>query len=185
MVGFFAIRRLVEAEKTSSLLVRKRIPVRVLALVGREPAHLDRFEPWRYYDFESRQRSQLDVRSLFHEFVHSFILGLAFEESNVITGVLVASDRTKPTHVYEVSLEEIIRLFDYVSREHVIWWSMHRLNGGTESYRLSQHDLVEGGFAVYEDDELYWHKHISPMTTAYLREKFPGATDLSAIADCG
>src|SRR5690606_40318042 len=66
-------RRLVEAEKTSSLLVSRRVAVKVLPLVGGVPHHLDRWSPWEHFDFQSTSRAEIDVVSLYHEFIHSFI----------------------------------------------------------------------------------------------------------------
>jgi len=180
MVGFFSLRRLIEAEKTSSLLPKKRVKVGVLPLTGREPAPFDRWTPYEFYDFDSKQRSELDVGSLLQEVIHSFVFFLAFDETNVMTGVYVGSDRTKRKRLYLVSMQDIIELFDYVSREDVIWMSNHRINGGgSESYRLSQHDVIEAGFARYLDDEHYWHEFNTPITTEYLQATFPDARDYS------
>lgn len=178
MIGFFALRRLIEAEKTSSLLPKRRLKVGVLLLTGKEPLHLDRWAPWEFYDFESRQRSELNVGGLLQEVIHSFVLSLSFDEDGVLTGVYVGSDRTKRKRLYLVDMQDIIELFDFVSREDMVWWSWHRINGSDQaSYRLSQHDLVAAGFAMYTDEQRVWHVQTSPVTTEYLRTVFPDARE--------
>lgn len=181
MVGMFTVRRLIEAEKTSSLLAQSRVHVRVCPLTGKEPSHWDRWSPWDHYDLDSRQRSELDVGTLLHEFVHSFVLRLDFEEDGRFTGIYVGSERTKKFRIYEVSIRELIDLFERVSREHLVWSAMQHHDGVRHSYRLSQHDLVDEGFAEYEDDQRYWHRRSAPLTETYLRSTFP-AMDIRSLS---
>lgn len=173
MVGMFTIRRLVEAEKTSSLFVSRRVAAKVLPLVGPVPNHIDRWSPWEHFDFQSTRRAEIDVISLYHEFIHSFIFMLAFDEERNFTGVYVGSDRTKNHHIYEIPISQLIWLFDHVSCEHVLMgWNF--LVDGRRSYRLSQHDLVEGGFAQYDELDRWWVTETKKMTLEFLRSKFPG-----------
>lgn len=55
------------------------------------------------------------MRSLLHEFIHSFILMLAFDEDDQFAGVYVASDRTKQRHLYEVPILPVIDLFEHAT----------------------------------------------------------------------
>lgn len=100
MVGFYAIRRLIESDKTSVRVPRRRVPVRVLPNTGTEPHKLDRWSPWEQDDYDARSRGELDAHSLVQEFFHSFILMLSFDESERLTGAYVASDRTKKSPVH-------------------------------------------------------------------------------------
>lgn len=153
LVGFYAIRRLIESDKTSIRVPRRRMPVRVLPLTGTEPHKLDRWSPWEHYDFDARSRGELDAQSLVHEFIHSFILMLSFDEDEHFTGVYVASDRTKKKRLYEVPLVAVIGLFEHVATEDLLFvaWQV-----GGASVRLSQHDFVEAGATAYEDESHTW-----------------------------
>lgn len=155
MFGFYAIRRLIESSKTSSRLGARRYEVKVRPLTGAEPRTYDRWWPWEHYDLESGQRSELDVRSLVNEFIHSFVLMLAFDDDRTFAAVLVGSDRTKRTRLLEVPIRSIIELFYFVASEHIVLGSWH---DDEPMVRLSQHDLVEAGAAVYTDDTRRWHE---------------------------
>jgi hypothetical protein len=172
MIGFYAIRRLIDSHKTSSRLSAKRIPVRVCPLLGKEPKVFDRWSPWEYFDFESKQRSDINVGSLQNEFIHSFILMLSFSEESKFLGVFVGSDRTKRKQVFEVPIGEIIDLFDYVAREDVVLGSQNLNESGV---RLSQHDLVEVGAARYADASRTWHE----VDDAFPADGFDKLSDLS------
>jgi hypothetical protein len=149
MVGFYSIRRLIESSKTSSRLEARRYEVKVRPLRGAEPRAYDRWSPWDHYDFQSDQRSEIDVRSLVNEFIHSFILMIAFDEHRNLSGVVVGSDRTKRTRLLEVPIRSIIDLFNYVANEDIVLAAWH---DDEPMVRLSQHDLVEAGAASYTDD---------------------------------
>lgn len=144
MVGMFAIRRLIESEKTSSRLPLKTLPVLVCSLTGREPNPMDSWRPWHYYDLASRQRSELPVSKLVHEFIHSFVLTMAGEDGEGVSGVLVGSERTKRRHIYLVSMLDLVALFRYVASEEIVAF---RGSSSADSYhaeRVSNHDLDEG-----------------------------------------
>lgn len=116
---------------------------------------IDRWSPWDFFDFESTRRVEIDVRSLVHEFIHSFVLMLHFDDEGKLSGIFVGSDRTKRKHLYEVCLQQIIALFDYVGRENVVFGTWL---GGTTAVRLSQHDLVEIGAARYVNDDFVQYR---------------------------
>lgn len=173
MNGFFAIRRLIDSRKTSSRLRSKHVPVRVCPLTGKEPSVLDRWSPWDNFDLLSKQRSELDVGSLLNEFIDSFILMLSFSDGGNFLGVFVGSDRTKSRRLYEVSIGDIIDLFEYVAHEEVVigsWRSDER------AVQLSQHDLVEVGAARYPDATRTWFE----IERSFPTDGFDRLSDLSA-----
>lgn len=154
MVGMFAIRRLIESEKSSSRLPEKKIPVAVCRLTGREPSPLDSWRPWEFYDTESTQHSELPLSKLVHEFIHSFTLTVSAEDGQPVTGVLVASDRTKKRHVYSVSMAELVALFRYVGTEDVVSFRGSLRSGVYESERISNHDMEEGPTPDWQVDDM-------------------------------
>lgn len=165
MLGMFVIRRLIEAYKSSSRLPTRRVKVRHFRLLGEEPRPLDRWSVERYYDLKHPQSAELDVESLFHEFIHSFILSIYVDEQHRPVGVFIASERTKRRHIYEVDLTLIADLYDYVADENV-WYGLFTRDEG--SIRLSQHDLIEVG--LIEAGEGGPSEHIDEST---LRNAFP------------
>lgn len=152
MMGAYAIRRLIDSGKTSSLLGARRYPVVQYPLVGRVPMVLDRFSPEEFYNLDNPTRSQLDVARLCNQIIHSFVFQIFLTDEGT-TSVMFVSDRDRARRLHSISFEVIAELFSYVAREDLLHRESTLLDGEEKITNVSNHDLVESGRAVYEDDE--------------------------------
>jgi len=151
MFGAYAVRRLIESNKTSSRLAKRHISVKAYDLVGRIPMSLDRSDLAHFYDLDHGRRAELDVGALCNQLIHTFLFQM-WDEDDGSTTVAFASDRARSALLYSASLDRIAELFDYVGREEVV-----RMRGtmrvGLQTWdRVSNHDLVESGAARYVDE---------------------------------
>ena len=147
LVGMFTIRRLIESAKTSSLLPRERVSLRMHPLKDRVPGIYDRWSYWEYYDMESKRQTELTVRELVTLFIHSFVLEFYPSSEHGPATIWVVSDRDRHKWLYSIPFAPLVALFRRVGDEDVIFSAGPRDETAT---RLSQHDYVEAGLAQYD-----------------------------------
>lgn len=152
MMGAYSIRRLIDSEKSSSLLPSRRIATRRYSLIDRVPMVLDRFDPERFYDIGKPKKSELEVGWLCNQIIHSFVFQIYLED-DATTSVFFTSDRDRGKHLHGISFAAIADLFDYVGREDIVERSGKMIDGTERNVNVSNHDAVESGRAVYTDDE--------------------------------
>jgi hypothetical protein len=157
MVSAYAVRKLAEAGKLSTRFEARRFTVGVHKLTGKVPDMWSKYAFWELFDVESRQKSEMDLATLYHEIIHSYIFVLNFSETSELIGIFVCSDRSRRRQLYSVSLDTLILIFDHVGTEDIV-----RSEGWTPdgernwTIKVSQHDLVEDGLARYTDDSRLW-----------------------------
>lgn len=182
ITGMFAIRRLIESGKCSSRLPKQRVSVQICKMSGRDPDLLDRWTPWEHYDLENARPSELDVWSLAQQFIHSFIFMLDFDERDGnFSGVYVGSDKTKKSHLYRVGISAVVELFEFVASEDVVHAAQYRLNGVSERFTISQHDLVKAGLAAYVGGSNEFVRHFKSLGDEEVRRAFPELEDFLPV----
>lgn len=147
MVGMFAIRRLVESAKTSSLLPRERVSFGMHPLTGRVPGVYDRWSYGGYYDMDSKQQTEVTVRDLVNLFIHSFVLDCYPLSDEGPATIWVVSERDRNKRLYSIPFPRVVALFRRVGDEDVVRVEGEWSNAMT---RLSQHDYVDSGLARYD-----------------------------------
>ena len=147
MVGMFAIRRLVESAKTSSLLPNERVSFGMHPLTGRVPGIYDRWSYWEYYDMDSKQQTELTVRDLVNLFIHSFVLEFYPLSEDGPAIIWVVSERDRHKRLYSIPFAGVNALFRRVGDEDVVHMG-GRCNDTTT--RWSQRDYVKLGLARYD-----------------------------------
>jgi hypothetical protein len=147
MVGMFAIRRLLESAKTSSLLPHERVSFGMHPLTGRVPGIYDRWLYCDYYDMDSKQQTELTVRDLVNLFVHSFVLEFYPLSEDGPATIWVVSERDRHKRLYSIPFAGVVALFRRVGDEDVV----HVEGKWNDTMtRLSQHDYVASGLARYD-----------------------------------
>jgi len=118
MTGFYAVRKLIEAKKLTDALVAKRIPVWEFPAIGK-PIHLFNWHHIdRLYALQKSKKSQIDVEHLCHQFVHSYVFLLSFDDKRQLNGVFLSSDKKRSSCLYYVEIRAIIDLFERVGRNY-------------------------------------------------------------------
>jgi hypothetical protein len=118
MLGFYAIRKLIEAKKLSDDVANQTLRITTHPWRGESVTRLNRFDYWELYDLD---RSRAVVRSLTflcNQVVHSYIFALSFDDSCVFNGILVASDRERHQVLYFFQIQQIIDLFEQIGNDY-------------------------------------------------------------------
>jgi hypothetical protein len=126
MMGFYAIRKLIEAKKICDALVSRQIHVKEFAPTGKMATLLNWHHIDRFYKLESSKKTQIDLMAICHQFVHSYIFILSFDDNRRLDGVFLTSDKKRSSCLYYVEIKSIIDLFEKVGRDypteaHFIW----------------------------------------------------------------
>jgi hypothetical protein len=118
MGGFYAVRKLIESKKLSDSLSSKAIQVLEFAPTGKRIHLYNWHHIDRLYKLDSSKGSKIDLFSLCHQFVHSYIFLLSFDEARKLHGVFVTSDRKRSSCLYYIDLQKIVDIFEQVGHDY-------------------------------------------------------------------
>lgn len=135
MVGFYAVRKLIESKKLTDSLTSKAIQVTEFAAASK-PVHLYNWHHIdRLYKLDTPKKAKIDLLSLCHQFVHSYIFLLSFDEDRKLQGVFVTSDRKRSSCLYHIEVQKVIDIFEQVGHNYPTK-SMSTWNEKTGDYRI-------------------------------------------------
>ena len=118
MIGAFIVRKLIETPmKVPDSIVEQRFDLAgYLASSGSliQPMNWHHLE--QHFDFSKASARTVDTTELCNQIIHSFVFAMHFEDDpQVVTGVLVSSDRKKADFLYVVPISSIRQLFSDVA----------------------------------------------------------------------
>jgi hypothetical protein len=114
MLGFYAIRKLVEAHKIDDETAGQSVAVTAFPSTGKLVTRISRHHWWDLYDLSDPRKTKIQLLPLCHQFVHSYVFSLAFDEKRALDSVLVSSDRERNRMLLSISIPEVIRVFKRV-----------------------------------------------------------------------
>jgi len=118
MLGFYSIRKLIEASKLSNSTFEQEIRVTTYPCTGKTVTRMNTHKVDQLYDFASPTTTVRDVLFLCHQIVHSFVFMPAFTENGELDSILFTSDRHRHHRLYSMTFEQIIQLFDQVGSDY-------------------------------------------------------------------
>lgn len=124
MVGFYSIRKLMEARKLSESTTSRRFVVKAYRCKGKPVTFLNWHHLDALYDLENPENRDLDLKALCNQFIHSYVFSPVFSDDNRLQSILVTSDHQRSRVLYEVSIEQLISLFELAGADypnHISW----------------------------------------------------------------
>lgn len=115
--GFFLIRKLIEAQtKLSYSIENQNVNCSVSEKIdGTPPVDiLTRFDIDKLYDLDGFGSTKKNLNKMCNIFVHSIFLWMIFDEDGFISGVHLTSSYEKEKYIYQVNIQEILRVFSSV-----------------------------------------------------------------------
>jgi hypothetical protein len=119
MLGFFAIRRLIESGgRLSDATIN--MPVRLHAYPRQSDymASINSQKVDVHFDLEKPKCTTVPLSVLANQFIHSHVFMLVQRRSGGLESILVTSDRGRHKECLEVSVSEIVRAFRQASRDY-------------------------------------------------------------------
>src|ERR1017187_7024596 len=114
MIGFYSVRKLVEAAKLTDALVREPVSTRRYPSKGLPVTRLNRHKVDELYDLDAPERHDLSLMDLCHQFVHSYVFTPVLDESSGVTAIWIASDRQRSRALLGVDVKTVIGIFEKV-----------------------------------------------------------------------
>lgn len=119
MMGFYAIRKLVEANKLTTKLTETSIPMRLYPSHGKAVTRLNKHRIDGLYDLNAPKQTELNLTKLCHQFIHSYVFVPVFDERKRLAQILIASDYQRSKALLTIEVKTIIRTFKKVSSDGV------------------------------------------------------------------
>ena len=118
VLGFYAIRRLINAFLLGDAVVHRPVPMTAFpalrttgVLVGEAP-----FE--RLYDLKSGRAASHDLLFLCHQVMHNCVFATYFNREKVLQGVYITSDHQRKVALYGIDIRTVEDLFLQVGQDH-------------------------------------------------------------------
>lgn len=130
MLGFYSVRKLHESNKLSTLTMKQTISLVEYPATGKTITMLNWHNLDELYDLDSTTTVDRDVLFVCHQFVHSFVFSPVFDDNDRLDGVMFASDRQRHTSLLQISIDQVVQLFEEVGNDYPSS-ATYKLNGKT------------------------------------------------------
>ena len=114
MIGFYSIRKLIEAHKVSDEIRDRSICLQGYPWTGSPITFLNWHKIDKKYDLEHPVPVNKTLIWVANQIIHSFAFLPSFDEKGRLDSILFNSDRTRRQFLYSLSVDEIIALFEEV-----------------------------------------------------------------------
>ena len=115
MIGFYSIRKLIEAHKVSDEIRDRSISLQAYPSTGRPVTSMNWHKIDEKYNLNRSTRFQKPLSWICSQIVHSFVFMPCFDEGGRLDSVLFNSDRTRRQHLYSIGVDEVIALFEEIA----------------------------------------------------------------------
>jgi len=156
MVGFYSIRKLIEAMKLTTACAKMQVPLISYPLrTGKKPTihHLNWHRINEFYDLGVEHSKNIRLLSLCNMFVHSYIFIPNVDEHGNIVSIFFNSDKTKYSCLYSVEIETIAALFNDVASNSPNQIRIIKVDAVTDDLR--RHFAETGKEPIEQDGYLY------------------------------
>lgn len=126
MIGFYTIRKLIEANKLSDSVKAQNVTLTSYPRKSKNITRLNWDKIEELYELNDASTSDIALLNLCHEFVHSYVFVPELGEQGGLAGVYFASDRSKERRLLFITTDQIVTVFtqvgsDYPSENHWIF----------------------------------------------------------------
>jgi hypothetical protein len=118
MLGFYSIRKLIEAKKLSDSVVNQSITASAYTWKGQPVNRIGWLDIDKFYNLDAPQTITKNLLFFCHQFVHSYIFLEYFNDEHNLDGVFVSSDRERDQVLYSLELNKIIEIFEQVGNDY-------------------------------------------------------------------
>ena len=118
MLGFYSIRKLVEAKKLSDSIVIQNITASAYIWRGQPITTINWLDIDKLYDLDVPKAVNKDLLFFCHQFVHSYIFIEYFNDEHNLNGVFVSSERERYHMLYSLEIEQIIDIFEQAGNDY-------------------------------------------------------------------
>ncbi len=120
MIGFYAVRKLVDSRVLTDSRVTRLIPVRVYPK-KRETTitRFDRHDIVRHYDINRERLESRPLLFVCNQVVHSYVFSLLIQENGGLESIVVCSDKERQSKIFRIEIRTIAELFESIGHDRV------------------------------------------------------------------
>ncbi|HYW18068.1 MAG TPA: hypothetical protein VE956_01930 [Nodularia sp. (in: cyanobacteria)] len=118
MLGFYSIRKLIEAKKLSDSIVNKSINVNAYKWKGQPVTKMNWGDIDKLYDLDAPQPTTKSLVFFCNQFIHSYIFVTSFDDNNCLDGLFISSDRERHKALFFIKISQIIEFFEQVGKDY-------------------------------------------------------------------
>jgi hypothetical protein len=111
MIGFYSIRKLVDAKKVADAFCKRKIEIIAYPWTGRPVTFLNRHDFWELYQLDRPTVKMRKLRFLCNQIIHSFVYEINFDDDNKFAGISFSSDLERNKWLYSIEIDRIIGIF--------------------------------------------------------------------------
>jgi hypothetical protein len=138
-LGFYSIRKLLEAKKLSTSFESLTIPALIYRPTAKTVTRMNWHRTEELYDTEKPKRIRLGLPYLANQVIHSFIFHHGVNEKGGLSFILLASDRQRAKGLYQISIQQVISVFRRVGKNYPWRGEWHR-DAKTGEYKCSKNE---------------------------------------------
>lgn len=120
MIGCYIIRKLDDAEKIPNDFLTEILRIKYFKTKSSIVDHLNWHRVDEHYDLENDSFKLLNIRTILNQIIHSFSFLFILDDYDQVDGILVNSDKTKQSEIYEIKIKDLLRLFIKISEGTII-----------------------------------------------------------------
>ena len=118
MLGFYAIRKLIDAHKLSTHLVEQLISFSCFPSKGTRVTLFNSSCVDKHYDFGKKAELKKDLVFVCNQVIHSFVFEFEILAKGSLAGILVSSDRERCKRLFRIPVGEVIRIFERTGNDY-------------------------------------------------------------------
>jgi len=121
MMGFYAIRKLIEARKISDSNIKRKIQIKSYSWSGKLVTWINLHRVDMLYDFSNPTLVEKDMVFICNQFIHSYIFMTSFNRSDKLAGILFNSDKERNKALYYIKIKQIVNVFELVGNDYPVF----------------------------------------------------------------
>jgi hypothetical protein len=116
MIGFYIIRKLIEAQKLSNALVSTKVHGYKIPNNGKKLVLLNLAQYMNHFDLSMKSKCKFDLHFISNQIIHSYIFSPFFKNDSILLGeplegIHFCSEKERNKFVYELQIQTLIDLF--------------------------------------------------------------------------
>ena len=117
-VGFYAVRKLIEANKVSTATKELNVPVVMYPSTGKATTTMNWHRVDQLFDFSKGRPNAVRLLDLANWVIHSYVyLPMTTSATGPVKSIIVASDRQRNQSIHEIELSSLASIFELVGRD--------------------------------------------------------------------
>jgi hypothetical protein len=117
-IGFYIVRKLIEAKKLSTSTAKHQLTVSVFSSTDKDVTLINRHKIEDLYDLSSPTASTLSLLSVCNQIIHSYVFLTDHSDEGGLAGVYFCSERKRRECLYHLSLKLLVGAFELVGNDY-------------------------------------------------------------------